>query len=396
MPYDLIIAGGGIAGSTVGILIARAGASVLILEREKRHRDRIRGEGLHPWGVAEAQATDLCDLLLERCAHATPIIARYEDGTPSDPRDLVASTPSGNPMLTWYHPEMQEVLNDCASAAGVEVLRGASVVDVCPGDPPGVVFTHDGMTRSLTARLVVIADGRRSRLRGLAGFETQRDPDNLLMAGVLVSGLSLDESASQICSSDGAACMTQFIPLGRGRHRLYVVIGDRERHPPIGGRAGLARLFDYMRDCAVPQDWLDGLRVDGPLATFECASWWVEHPYRDGIALVGDAAAAPDPSFGGGQGIALRDARVLSECLLAGQDWDAAARQYALEHDAYFSRLHMLERWVAESVYSVGPETRHIREHADAAWERGDAPDLNGKGPDQPADDAARMRFLGY
>jgi hypothetical protein len=51
---------------------------------------------------------------------------------------------------------------------------------------------------------------------------------------------------------------------------------------------------------------------------------------------------------------------------------------------------------MAEAFYSVDPKLQHVREHAGAAYERGDAPDLNGKGPDQPSDDAARMRFLGY
>jgi flavin-dependent dehydrogenase len=74
MPCDLIVVGGGLAGSTLGILMARAGASVLILEREKQHRDRIRGEGIHPWGVIEARAVGLLDVLLERCGHQSPIL----------------------------------------------------------------------------------------------------------------------------------------------------------------------------------------------------------------------------------------------------------------------------------------------------------------------------------
>jgi menaquinone-9 beta-reductase len=396
MPYDLIIAGGGIAGSTLGILMARAGASVLILEREKRHRDRIRGEGLHPWGVAEARAVGILDTLLERCGHLVPTLTRHSNGVPASSRDLVATTSSGDAMLTYFHPEMQVSLNELACEAGAEVLRWAHVVDVRPGDPPCVVFTHDGRTHRLMARLVVGADGRRSKVRGLAGFETRRDPDRLLMAGVLVSGLSTDESVSHIFSRDDLPWMTQFIPLGRGRHRLYFVSGDRERHAPVGGRAGIAPLFDYARDCSVPSGWLDCLSIDGPLATFEGASWWVDCPYRDGVVLIGDAAAAPDPSFGSGQGMALRDARVLSERLVACPDWDDAARRYAMEHDAYFARLHVLEQWMTEANYSVGPETRQVREQAEAAWARGDAPDLNGRGPDQPADDAARLRFLGY
>jgi hypothetical protein len=53
--YDLVIIGGGIAGSSLACSMAKAGARVLLLESEIEVRDRVRGEILCPWGVA-----DLC------------------------------------------------------------------------------------------------------------------------------------------------------------------------------------------------------------------------------------------------------------------------------------------------------------------------------------------------
>jgi menaquinone-9 beta-reductase len=38
----------------------------------------------------------------------------------------------------------------------------------------------------------------------------------------------------------------------------------------------------------------------GPLASFDVSDTWVEHPYRDGVALLGDAAATTDPTYGQG------------------------------------------------------------------------------------------------
>jgi 2-polyprenyl-6-methoxyphenol hydroxylase-like FAD-dependent oxidoreductase len=51
---DLLIIGGGLAGSSLGRSMAMAGAHVLIIEKETRFRDRIRGEILVPWGSVEA------------------------------------------------------------------------------------------------------------------------------------------------------------------------------------------------------------------------------------------------------------------------------------------------------------------------------------------------------
>ena len=53
--FDLIVIGGGIAGSTLGTLVAGSGARVAVIERETEFRDRNRGEWIAPWGVREAR-----------------------------------------------------------------------------------------------------------------------------------------------------------------------------------------------------------------------------------------------------------------------------------------------------------------------------------------------------
>ena len=73
--YDVIVAGGGIAGSTLAGVLARSGLGVLVVEKEARFRDRVRGEGTVPYGVAEAMRMGLGDLLKER-VHALAIRAR--------------------------------------------------------------------------------------------------------------------------------------------------------------------------------------------------------------------------------------------------------------------------------------------------------------------------------
>src|SRR5688572_11223546 len=67
--YDLAIVGGGLAGAPLATVMARAGARVLVLEREPRFRERIRGEGMHPWGVAEARTLGILEPLLDLCGH---------------------------------------------------------------------------------------------------------------------------------------------------------------------------------------------------------------------------------------------------------------------------------------------------------------------------------------
>jgi 2-polyprenyl-6-methoxyphenol hydroxylase-like FAD-dependent oxidoreductase len=61
---DVVVIGGGIAGNALAAVLARAGKAVLVLERSTAYRDRVRGEGFHAWGVAEARRLGLHDALL--------------------------------------------------------------------------------------------------------------------------------------------------------------------------------------------------------------------------------------------------------------------------------------------------------------------------------------------
>ena len=65
--YDVITIGGGLAGAALAKRLAENGMRVLVLEREVAFRDRVRGEQMHCWGVAEARTLGLYELLLQAC-----------------------------------------------------------------------------------------------------------------------------------------------------------------------------------------------------------------------------------------------------------------------------------------------------------------------------------------
>jgi menaquinone-9 beta-reductase len=396
MTYDLIIVGGGLAGSSLAIVMARAGASVLLLEREMHFRERIRGEGVHLWGVAEAKTLGLHDPLLERCGNVLERILVYRDESPTTTLELAELTPARNVSISYYHPEMQDVLISLAHDAGAEVWRGVRVTQVIPGDTPSIIIQHDEILYTLSARLLVGADGRNSKMRRWGDFEVNHEPEHLFIAGALMTGIPVEKSAGHIFLPDEAGCGAQFFYLSKERFRCYFISGDRASHPKISGKAGIPNLYRYLSQCRVPESWLEKIEIVGPLASFEGAPSWVSHAFRNGIVLIGDAAAAPDPCFGCGQSLTLRDVRRLSELLLVNDDWNVAADQYASEHDGDLQAVLKLEKWLAQARYTVGPEARHVREHAAAAQARGDAPNILAFGPDQPTDEDARRKYLGY
>src|SRR2546426_7947683 len=66
---DVVVIGAGIAGGALATALARHGVSVLVLEQSEVYVDRVRGEWLSPWGVAEAQRLGLYELLVHAGGH---------------------------------------------------------------------------------------------------------------------------------------------------------------------------------------------------------------------------------------------------------------------------------------------------------------------------------------
>jgi hypothetical protein len=92
--YDVITIGGGIAASSLARAMAERGARVLALEREKPCKDRVRGEAIVSWGVAEANELGISRLLKEKCARDVPYV---EVG--SGLRDIGGTTLQHLPLL---------------------------------------------------------------------------------------------------------------------------------------------------------------------------------------------------------------------------------------------------------------------------------------------------------
>jgi 2-polyprenyl-6-methoxyphenol hydroxylase-like FAD-dependent oxidoreductase len=395
MAYDLAIVGGGLAGASLAACMSRSGARVLVLERSEQFRDRVRGEGMHPWGVPELHALGLYDKLMKTCAHKVRYRADYRGSTLVRERDLIETTLQHSAAVDFYHPQMQEVLLEEAVEAGAEVRRGVTARKVTGGTSPAVTASIDGREVHFPARLIVGADGRQSLVRRDGGFKLTRDPDWLRISGALFEGMGAPESAIHFFVAPSPGHASLLFPIGGDRCRAYFTTGRRIEHRVLSGAADVSDFSNHCTQTGVPREWFDRAHLVGPLATFEGADVWVDHPYKTGLVLVGDAAAANDPCFGCGLSLTLRDVRVLRDALLASDDWDAACNRYAAEHDRYYGSLHTITSWLGQVRYALGPEADRLREHALPRLADGSGPDLWGRGPDSPSDENARVRFLG-
>lgn len=394
--YDIITVGGGLGGSSLAKAMAEHGARVLVLEREPHFKDRVRGEGMHAWGVPEAKALGLYELLLRNtCGQEVRWWDIYLGSQLLAHRDFIATTPHQSPLFGFYHPDMQEVLltpprkraPKCGVAPGA---RGASRCS------PEVWVEQDGQRKELQARLVVAADGRSSPTRKWAGFAVQHDPERRLFAGVLLENIPLAPDAWYAVLNPDNGQEVFLGPVGRGWVRAYLGY-PKDAHRRFQTAADIPRFIDESLRTGAAADLYAHVRAVGPLATFGSDDSWVEHPYKEGVALVGDAAATCDPSFGQGLAMTLRSVRLLREHLLRTEDWETAGHAYAEEQHRHFQVIHTLEDWLRSMFLETGPEAdaRRARALPLIAQDGTRMPDLFGLGADAPINDTIRQRFFG-
>ena len=143
------IVGSGIAGSALAAALATAGVPVLVLERTEQFVDHVRGEYMHPWGVAEAMQLGLHDDLINAGGNVISRFVGYDEAY-----SLVEAEESALPLadllpgvpgaLGIGHPVACQALFDAAVRAGAHALRGVEQVKVTPGESPAVRYVHGG------------------------------------------------------------------------------------------------------------------------------------------------------------------------------------------------------------------------------------------------------------
>jgi 2-polyprenyl-6-methoxyphenol hydroxylase-like FAD-dependent oxidoreductase len=393
--FDVVIAGGGVAGSSLGGVLARSGLGVLVVEKEAGFRDRIRGELTWPWGHSEALRAGLGEPLEQAGSVQLPVLGFYQDGQRVESVPWESISIDRLPAVGYSHPRLQETALTWAEAQGATVLRPAKVVAVEDGDRPRVTVAGDGDATELRTTLVVGADGKRSAARRWLGADTVTDPEHHRFGGLLLSDVGWDDTFAW-ATTPGAA--VGLFATGPDSCRVYIRLTAERVHETGVGRS--AEAFVELAARFVPEGVLDQARQAGPLGFFPNSCSWPSRIALGHVVLVGDAAGSIDPTQGLGTSLLFRDVRVLSELLLAERDWPAATAEYARQRRAYFEVLRAYDLWTALLEAETGPAADRRRELNAAAREAdptlGGFGVLEACGPDGLVpDEAARRAFFG-
>jgi 2-polyprenyl-6-methoxyphenol hydroxylase-like FAD-dependent oxidoreductase len=365
--FEVAIVGGGVAGGALGGVLASAGKRVLILERSAVFEDVVRGEWMAQWGVVEAKALGLYELLRAAGGHHLSKHYAFEEGrAPSvaygAPLPLETFRPGIPGPLCIGHPHLCQTLLDHAAAQGAAVRRVVTDVRVTPGSAPALRYAHAGAQHEASARLIVGADGRASSVRRQIGVALREAPEHHLFAGLVVDGAHAWPEDWQATATEGDVYFLAF-PQGRGRVRLYAAYA-REQAGRFAGPAGAQRFLDACVLACIPEsEAFRAATPAGPCRSYPNQDTWIETPFVDGVVLLGDAAGYNDPIQGQGLSITLRDVRVVRDLLLAEGLSTRGLAPYAEERRERMRRLR----------FAAALASRLNAEFGDAARARRDA-----------------------
>ncbi|GAA3019187.1 FAD-dependent oxidoreductase [Streptosporangium longisporum] len=354
---NVLIVGGGTAGSALAILLARGGVAVDIAEIKPELT--ALGSGITLQGNALRVLRDLG--IWDRVAASGFAFDSLGLRTP-DGR-LLAEIPdarTGGPglpaTLGMNRPELAAILADAVRASGARIALGLTVESLTDTGDAVRARMSDGTAG--TYDLVVGADGIRSKVRGLLGVEGVIRPTGM---GIWRIHTRRPKDVERTDLVYGGPCfIAGYCPTGEDTMYAYLVEKARPRESvadadkPAHMRA-LAESYGGAWE-EIRADITDPDRIH--YTWFE--SLLVERPWNRGrVVLIGDAVHACPPTLAQGAAQCLEDAAVLAELLLG------AGRLDQPLFDTFMDRRHERAKAVVEASLQLAEWQMHPAPDAD-------------------------------
>lgn len=324
------------------MLLARAGARVLLLDRARFPREKPCSEYLSP------ESTRVLGRL------GQDVLAAVEAASPAHLTGMKVVAPSGAGVVGRFdtfsfalpRTRFDTILLKAAAARGVEVREGVKVEELVyeHGAVAGVVARDagSGMRDAYRARVVVGADGLRSVVARRLGNVYASPPHRIAFTAHVANARDVNDLGEMHVGRPGYVGLG---PIGDGVTTVALVLpvtearrGDKffeelNRFPGVAGR------FDARRV-------VRRVLATGPFAR------WSRRPVAKGggALLVGDAADFFDPFTGQGIYSALRGAELAAATILDSFTTGASLRRYARARRREFTGKWLLERLIGVAV----------------------------------------------
>lgn len=355
---EVIVVGGGPAGSATAFFLASSGVDVLLLDRARFPRDKTCSEYLSP------QAS--------RILEAMGALAQVESAGAAQLKGMRVHAPNGRTIhgefvashgykgyrdrgLAVRRTILDSILLERARSAGVRVEEGARVVDLIrdvTGRVCGVETSAQSGSRKLSAPLVIGADGLRSVVGRRLGLIRPSGWPRRIALVAHFTGVDGVSEFGEMYVDRGGYC--GIAPVGNGLVNVAVVVPvsraaevavDRTEFLEswIAERPRIAAMFKGAERTGP-------VRATGPFASSAKRGW------ARGAALVGDSADFFDPFTGEGIYTALLGGEMLagyaaeSVRARAGGERDKPLGAYESARRSEFSGKWKVERLIATAV----------------------------------------------
>jgi 2-polyprenyl-6-methoxyphenol hydroxylase-like FAD-dependent oxidoreductase len=307
MQVRCCIVGGGPAGMMLGFLLARAGISVIVLEKHGDFLRDFRGDTIHPSTLEFMHELGLLDQFL-RLPHQEVYELRAQVGDTyikvADFRHLPTACKFIAFMPQWDF--LNFLAAQCARYPNFTLLMHAEATDVIFDGERAVgvrVATPDG-PREVRADLTVGADGRHSTVRAKAGLKVTD-----LGAPMDVLWMRLSRRPDDHYEALGRIEAGHvFVMLNRGDYwqcAFVIPKGSADAVQREGLPAFRAKILTFAPGLG---DRVEELKTWDDVKLLTVAVDRVEQWYRPGLLCIGDAAHAMSPIGGVGINLAVQDA----------------------------------------------------------------------------------------
>ncbi len=307
---DVVVIGGGPAGSTAATMLARNGWNVLLLERARFPRDHI-GESLLPASVPILEELGVLPAV-EKAGFLPKWGATMVWGVDPAPWSWYfrETNPSYPHSYQVWRPEFDRILLENSRAAGVDVREGYHVSQVIFQEDAavGVRFSaEDSGKGTARARFVVDASGQSALLgRALGSRRWDSYFRNLAVYAYFAGARRLpppDETNIFIESySEG---WFWNIPLHTGLSSVGAVVDGRSGQDGLRSHGADAFLARQIAQAPNVAEMLQGADlVSGPFVARDW-SYICDRLAGDGYVMAGDAGCFVDPLFSSGVHLAL-------------------------------------------------------------------------------------------
>jgi menaquinone-9 beta-reductase len=342
MTADVVVAGGGPAGSVTALLLAQQGLSVILLERHRFPRRKPCGDCLSPAANHILQRLGLWDDVIH--ANAAQLtgwkLTSVGNESFSALFSAVTSDTHHHVALAIERERFDAILLAAARSAGVNVIEDARVLDVLreQGAVTGIVANVGGVVKHFRSKLTVGADGLRSivarRLGAYARSPRLRKASFTMHIDEPVAA-PIGEMRLGVNSCLGIAPVTRNLQ----RRNLTLVLNRGSFDARSGVRTIVARGLAHF-GISLPPD--TEIMASGPF------DWPIKRPACPGAVLVGDAAGYYDPFTGQGIYQALAGAELVAahtaEDLKTGRVRNESLDAYAAAHTALRGPTHKIQQ----------------------------------------------------